>query len=74
MLKGKKTNSGSSVVTTFEKATVSEKDVNEQFKIRHGLHDENRSIKSLQNIDCGKDSSASMSKRGKVEMYCSFHS
>lgn len=56
----KKTNSGSSVVTTFEKATVSEKDVNEQFKIRHGLHDENRSIKSLQNIDCGKDSSASM--------------
>lgn len=64
----KNTDSGSSVLTTFEKATVSEKDVNEQFKIRHGLHDENRPIKGVQNIDCGKDSDASMYKRGKVKV------
>lgn len=56
-----KTDSGSSVSTTFEKATVSEKGVNEQFVIiKHGLHGANRSMKDVQNIDCGKDSNASM--------------
>lgn len=47
-----KTDSKSSVATTFGKATVSKKDVNEQFKIGHGLHDANISIKDVQNIDC----------------------
>lgn len=51
----KKTDSESSVATTFEKATVSKKVVNEQFKIRHGFHDANISIKDVQNIDCGKN-------------------
>lgn len=57
----KKTDSGSSVVTTFEKSTVSEKDVNDQIVIiKHCLHGANRSMKDVQNIDCGKDSNASM--------------
>lgn len=61
----KKTDSESSVATTFEKATVSKKDVNDQFKIRHGFQDANRSIKDVQNIDCGKDKLVTLAcKRG----------
>lgn len=62
----KKTDSESSVATTFGKATVSKKDLNDQFKIRHGFHDANRSIKDVQNIDCGKDKFVTLAcKRGE---------
>lgn len=61
-----KTDSKSSVATTFGKATVSKKDVNEQFKIGHGLHDANISIKDVQNIDCGKNKLVTLAcKRGR---------